>query len=197
MHQGKPELTTAFSQFPELKECEIISTKNFPEPKDVFSLLPDNMKNSFRYRYWKRSLKGPADSSFLLYYPVLTFALKRKKYDFVVLENLSTLNAIPVIRKLSKTALIIYDAHNVDSRLVEIPLNGHSIASNDHIEKVESSLHKQIDALMACSDIDLQVFAKLNGGRLKGVVVPNGIELRPMLPAHSNDQQHQLIFVDH
>jgi glycosyltransferase involved in cell wall biosynthesis len=184
----------ALDLFPELKECEIISTKNFPEPKDVFSLLPGNVKNGFRYRFWKRSWKGPADSSFLLYYPVLTSALKRKKYDFVILENLSTLNAVPAIRKLSKGSLIIYDAHNVDSRLIEIPLNGKENPANADIEKVESTLYRQVDALIACSDIDLQLFKKMNEGRLKGAVVPNGVELRPALPTLSNENYHQLIF---
>lgn len=195
LHQDRSEFLAAAELFPELRDCEIISTKDFPEPNDVFSLLPGSIKNGLRFRYWRKTWKGPTDSSFLLYYPMLVKELKYKRYDYVILENLSTLNAVPIIRRLSSSSLIIYDAHNVDSRLTVASSNGSADHGSAHIEEVEASLHRQVDGLIACSDIDLETFRKMNVGSLKGAVVPNGIEIRPVLPGISNNNGYkQLIF---
>lgn len=193
IHQDKTAFLTAVNQFPELRDCEIISTKNSPEPKDVFYLLPGNIKNGLRFRYWKRNWKGPADNNFLLCYPILSKELKRKRYDYVVLENISSLNAVPVIRRLCNSAFIIYDAHNVDSRLAVAFTNGVTDNNSARIKEIESTLHQKVDGVIVCSKIDLDIFREMNTGSLKGVVVPNGIEIRPSLPGMANEY-NQLIF---
>jgi polysaccharide biosynthesis protein PslH len=192
IHQDKAGFLKATDEYPSLANCTILSTKDSPEPKDLFALFPGRMKDALRYRYWKRTLKGPADSNFLLYYPTLRRVLKQQAFDYVILENLSTLNAAPVVRQFNPSAFLVYDAHNVDTLLVRQLADKSNTA---HIEKAETSLGQLVDAVLACSEGDLREFRRMNKQELKGAVIPNGIEITP---ATANQptvmQEGQLLF---
>jgi glycosyltransferase involved in cell wall biosynthesis len=132
-----------------------------------------------RYRWYKKQIFGRADGNFLLYYSILKHLLKTQKFDAVILENLTTLNAISLIRKYDKAVKIIYDAHNVDTNLAKAALAKNEILPGRlrAINKSEQSLYKIVDAVFACSDDDKETFVKMNKGELKVETVPNGVNI--------------------
>ena len=172
--QSKQELLTAEKQYPAISKIKIISTKDIEPAKDVFSLFPKKLRYALRYRWIKKQLQAPADGMFLKYYPALKKAIKSKRYDAIILENLSTLNAISIIRRYDKNVKIIYDAHNVDSNLA-----AHTV-DKTRIRKIESSLHETVNALFVCSDTDQLEFEKMNRQPLNVRVIPNGVEVGAM-----------------
>lgn len=169
--QSKQELLTAAKQYPAISKIKIISTKDIEPAKDVFSLFPQRVRYALRYRWIKKQLQAPADGMFLTYYPALKKAIKSKRYDAIILENLSTLNAISIIRKYDENVKIIYDAHNVDSNLA-----AHDV-DKTRIRKIESSLHETVNGLFVCSDTDQLEFEKMNKQPLNVRVIPNGVEV--------------------
>lgn len=164
------------SEFPHLKNCTVFSTKSQKEHRDLFSLLPSRLSNAVRYRYWNRSLKGPASQSFLTIYPLLREVLKKKQFDYVLFEDLSIINLARIVRRYQKNARTIYDAYNVNSRLamVSVEKGESSMEEYEVIREAESTLTKYVDAVFTCSEQDLSQLIDMNEGRLKGVVIPNG-----------------------
>jgi glycosyltransferase involved in cell wall biosynthesis len=169
--QSRQEFLTATKYYPAISKIKLISTKDTHATKDIFSLLPQKIQQALRYRWLKKQLSASADGMFLEYYPALTKLLKASRYDAIVLENLTTLNAISVIRKHHKKVKIIYDAHNVDSNLARKTID------KLRIRKIESSLHHSINALFVCSDTDRAEFDNMNNGPLNVQVIPNGVEV--------------------
>jgi len=183
INQDETTFKKAIQFFPELGTVEIYSTKNEPKIADVFSLLPFKIKNALRYRWYKRSFSATTDSNLLLYYPVLKRLLKKERFDLVIIENLDTINAIDIIRRHAKNIPILYDAHNVDSRLAEEKV-ARGLLPKEYlrsIKQAESNLYKTVDGILACSEKDLSEFKQMNGQQLKGVVVPNGVYLEDKL----------------
>jgi glycosyltransferase involved in cell wall biosynthesis len=183
MHQSSNSFIKAVEVYPEICSVKIYSTKDEKPSGDILSLLPEKLENAIRYRWIKKDFTKPADGSFLKYYPVLKRLLKNNQYDTIILENLFTTNAIKTIRKYAKTATIIYDAHNVDSNLAETAMVTPGISSKhlNGIWKAESTLYKNVDALLTCSENDRSDFLKMNEHKLsKATVISNGVTIGHM-----------------
>jgi glycosyltransferase involved in cell wall biosynthesis len=189
LHQDRQSLLPALDEFPALKNCTILSTKEQKKVFDLFSLLPEKIAKALRYRYWNRSLKGTADDNFLQTYPILQRILGRKKFDYVVLEDLTVINIAKIIRRYQPKAKIIYDAYNVNTRLAEAALNnGHGDkATYNIIKEAESSLSELIDYAFTCSNNDLEQLRVMNKGKLHGTVIPNGVGVPPNLPVKTSE----------
>ncbi|RYD77608.1 MAG: glycosyltransferase [Sphingobacteriales bacterium] len=182
IHQDKTEFKKSIDLFPALASVNIYSTKDEEEPRDLFSVFPARIKRAIRYRLYKRVVKGETDSSFLLYYSLLNRLLKQQVFDSIMLENLATINAVDVIRRHAKKVSIIYDAHNVDSRLAMESISlGSSKTEAVGMQYVESTLHKKVNAIIACSEKDKGNFLLLNANKLPVFVIPNGVTI----PGHS------------
>lgn len=177
--QSKEGFLLAADEFPALRQLEIYSTKALEPAKDVFSLLPLKLQKALRYRWYKKTLKGSADGSLLQYYPLLIKLMAQNKYHAIVLENMATLNAVSIIRKYDKKAAIVFDAHNVDSKLAATAVEK-GVMKKKHqvnIYHTESSLYKKVDYLLACSANDLEELLQMNSYKLSGTVIPNGVNL--------------------
>ena len=176
-HQGSESFSQAIELFPALQSATLISTSGQEEPKDLFSFLPKPYQSAFRYRYWKRAFKGPAEGNYLLFYRPLLALLKSKPFDFVILEDISILSLASLIRRIQPKAKIIYDAHNVNTRLAKIALQKGEMGIKDfnRTKVAESELNRQVDAVLTCSELDLVQFRTMNKGFLEGAVVPNGV----------------------
>lgn len=171
IRQKEEELSPALTVYPVLNRVTIRSTFQQQNKRDVFSVLPHRYQNALRFRWYKKAFNGSADIFFLDYYHLLRSILKKRVFDFVILENLATINAVSIIRQFSASTKIIYDAHNVDSYLAFQTGNKYFKV----IRKSESCLWKKTDAVIACSKNDLKDLQLLNKGRLKGSVIPNGV----------------------
>ncbi len=175
INQDKEAFLPAIHDYPSLAKANIYST--FPGRKKRNGLLPVRVADALTYRWQKRLPFSTTDSNFLLYYPVLSKLLKENQFDVVVLENLDSLNAVSVIRRHDKKVRIIFDAHNVDTVLAEAAfIKGHTSKDMaDRIRYAEEHISEKANALIACSQNDLNVLCEMNAGQLTGEVVPNGV----------------------
>ena len=177
--QEKESFLKAAEEYPAINNITICSTKEEPKPKDLFSLLPEKFEKAFRYRWVKKNIKETADGSFLQYYLVLKRELVKYKYDAIILENISTLNAIPIIRRYDNKIKIVYDAHNVETKLRAIGVEKYGMKKEylSGAQTMESSLYKTVDALLTCSSNDRDDFIKMNDHQLLAGVIPNGVSV--------------------
>lgn len=179
INQKKEGFLMAINEFPAIKKATVYSTQVAQVPKDIFNFFPDKLQSAFRYRWYKKTFKGPADGNFLKYYSILSKLLTHQKFDVIILESLVTLNAISLIRKYDKQVKIIYDAHNVDSNLALVAVEKWKMKKENQflINKAESSLYRTVNAIFTCSKKDLDDFAKMNGNKLSAIVIPNGVSV--------------------
>lgn len=196
IRQEAKSFEESFKYYPELKNCRIYSLNEYTNPADAFSLLPSNIASALRYRFWNRSLKGPADSTYLDFYRILQDVLRNNTFDLVVLENLATIPLASAIKKKLPDAVIVYDAHNVDTyllnQLTELPVD-----AKNKTYQLESNLYRSVDAIITCSIDDLRAFQSMNAGQLAGTTIPNGVELRsrPQRKVHAPGSPYSILFV--
>jgi len=179
INQDKEEFEKAFHVFPALRTVTIYSTKNRPKQLDVFSAFPVSVGNALRYRWYKRTVRGTTDSNLINYYPLLKEVLLTEKFDTVILENLDTLNAVDVIRRYNKKAVIIYDTHNVGTELAESEVKK-GLMPEENMEAVkfaETHLFQTVNAIFTCSERELRTFQAMNQHPVAGSVIPNGVRL--------------------
>ncbi|MEJ8756636.1 glycosyltransferase family 4 protein [Pontibacter sp. H259] len=143
---------------------------SFNSSKDLFSFLPDKLKIALRFRLYNRKLTESATQSFVSFRHVLQKLAANNKYDFVICENLETLSLSRSIRKLFPNSIIIFDAHNIDHKL----LKEGSLLYKKTLRK-EATLWKFADRFWACSDDDRSMLESLNNHRIRGYTVPNGV----------------------
>lgn len=188
MNQEKDKFLSCVSLYPSINNINIYSTNDFIRERDVFDYLPKKLQLAIRYRWIKKKIKGSADGEFFKYYSILERLIKNNKYDSIILENLSTINAIGFIRRFDKNVKIIYDAHNVDSNLALEEFNKGRISKKNFmaIKKQESFLYKNVNSLFVCSNTDKIIFNLLNENKLVIKVVPNGVVIHPILTEKNN-----------
>src|ERR1700761_4031969 len=98
VQQDSESFSKAAEDFPAIGKAKRLSTKDWENRRDLFSLLPRKLETAIRFRFWNRSLKGPAEESFLRIYPVLR-SLKKEKFDAVVLEDMTILGLAKAVRR--------------------------------------------------------------------------------------------------
>jgi glycosyltransferase involved in cell wall biosynthesis len=191
IHQDLNSFLKAIESYPSIANCKVISTNNNKKTLGIFSFLPSRIGNALKYRYWNRSLNGPASGNFLLVYPVLIDLLKKTTFDYVILEEISLLHIANVIRRYQPNTPVIYDAHNVNSRLAKISLSNGLITQRHYelSEKVESNLAKIVNAIFVCSELDLHQLMKMNNGNLNAIVIPNGVTVEDRTITKNNSDE--------
>jgi polysaccharide biosynthesis protein PslH len=164
------------------KNVNIISTHGEKKWHSFLNkLLPESIANSLNSRFLRRSINEPANSYFLDVYPVLVKLLKNNSFDVVLFESLEVVNFFsPVTLKLNKTALHIYDAHNVDSELWLQQASEKHPKYFNYAKKalqIEKKLYNKVNIFICCSELDKEKLYKLNRGRIRGYCVPNGVDV--------------------
>ncbi len=154
-----------------------------------FKKISRRLYNAIIYRIIKRQIKGPADINLISYYSHLIKVLKSNEFDFVILENLSSLNAVSIIRRNSSKSKIIYDAHNFEINLTSI----YNKRYKKLIINKEQALHNTVDKVWVCSEIDNELFQKANNYNLNSDIIPNGTVLFPHFPITTN-KKYDLLF---
>lgn len=177
--ESKENLLLGVKNYPAIKNAAIHSCKDEKITKDIFSLFPARIGNALKYKWIIKNLKRSIDSPFLKLYPILKKILGNNQFDYIILENLQLTYYAPWIRKHNKKAKIIFNAYNVESLLAQRNVDKTAEQQRDakSLLQVETNLHKIIDGIFCCSQIDLDAFEKLNNGKLKlGYVLPNGVD---------------------
>jgi len=133
--------------------------------------------NAIKYRWYMRTLKGPAEATVLDFYPVLKEVSVTETFDYVLMEHLSSMALGKAIKNWWPNAIRIVDQHNVDHLLYK---QSHDLRVKknkktfDRLRYQESHMHTYADYFFACSTKDVTKLLRLNKNRIKGVVVPNG-----------------------
>lgn len=176
--QDKASFLLCLKKYPSFTGVNIISTKAVDPPKDFFSLFPAKLQKALRFRWYTRQWFDSADSNFLEYYALLKSLLK-KRFDLVILETPAPSHPAKIIRRLNRDTRIIYDAHNVDSNLEKALIANRKIRDVNLklIERSERLLFKTVGEAFTCSENDRIAYNKINKGRLKISVIPNGVEI--------------------
>lgn len=173
------------------QNVHIISTHATTPFNSVFSLLPKKIANALHHRFLKRTLKGPANNYLLEVYPCLVRILNLVQFDIFYYENLEALGLLgSLIKRFNKTAIHIYDAHNVDSELWNQLAKAHnSLRFRSYASaalQVEKSLFKKIDTFFCCSEEDNIKLTRLNNSIVRGTIIPNGVDLMLNTYDHSD-----------
>ncbi|MDN3655863.1 glycosyltransferase family 4 protein [Ferruginibacter paludis] len=155
----------------------INSSTNFLFPAKK-SLIPEKsfvtkVLDGFIYRWFYRTFSS-TDSNFLRIIPIVK-NIENNKYDLIIFEHLESLMLWRKIKKIFPTAVIVFDAHNVDHVLLSGKLTKTQL---NRIRAQESSLFLKCDLIIACSINDANVFAQLNQYKIPVRVVPNGIDTK-------------------
>lgn len=178
----------------ELTNVEIIN----PTPKNIANRFIRKLYHALSFRYWMRSMKGPADIVVLEFAPKLKELLRRKHYDVVVFEHLNSMLLGKTCKRYSPKTIRIVDQHNVDHLLFEQEKGVQSKKNRKsfhRLKKLESTIHQYADYFFACSDKDKGVLEELNNNTIGGFVIPNGtkkVELSVFPNEKSNNKS--LIF---
>lgn len=174
-------------QLPFSNEIEIFQIPQKKINKSFFK----RVKNALLYRFIKRSFHGPADINVINYYYKLKEILKKEHFDYVLLENLSSLNAVSLIKRYSFRSTLIYDAHNFESGLCNLS----SKKKSYYIINKESNLYKLVDQVWVCSLIDKELFEKLNANRISCTIIPNAVSIKDIIYfRHIPNKKNNLIF---
>lgn len=176
INQNKEEFLKSVDNFPAISSIDVFSTKDV-NYNGAFNILPTKVAGALRYRWIKRSINGPADGSLLNYYETLSKILKKKKFDFIILETLASINAVSILKRLDKNAKIFYNAHNVDTNLARAAVSRGDKGPKhfSSTAKVESNFYKILDGIFCCSDDDKAELIRINKEDLPISVVPNGV----------------------
>ena len=139
--------------------------------------LKHKLVNAIKYRWYQRTLKGPAEATVLQFYPVLKKLSKTEAFDYVLLEHLSSMALGKAIKKWWPSALRIVDQHNIDHLLYQ---QGHDLGQTKHkktfdrLKYHETHIYNYADCFLGCSNHDVLELQRLNSNKIKGIAVPNG-----------------------
>ncbi len=187
--------------FPE--GVKVYSPLQTPPPRTAFDRLPARWGPALQYRWLQRSWRGPASSIVLKAYHLVAYVMAHHCIDVVILEHLGAALLGPLVRRCGSGTLRILDAHNIDHRLFLHQMESHGDAASrsdaiayEHSRYYETHLAEIVDAFFACSDDDRNVLSNLNGGRMPGYTIPNGVDVerRPYDSRHSKWQSGHVLF---
>jgi len=153
--------------------------------------LLNKLFNALQYRWLLKTL-SPADAGIVQIIPIIR-SLRRNQYDYILFEHLESLKTHKLLRRFFSKAKFILDAHNVDHLLLQDAVPK---ARVNETKKIESTLYKKCDLVLACSNEDRTIFENLNHGKLAVCVVPNGVDVyrnSPQLPDFDTEEV-KLIF---
>jgi glycosyltransferase involved in cell wall biosynthesis len=152
-----------------------------PAPRDLFDLLPRRFAKAIRYRWQRRSMRGPACGVYLDLSHLVRRILLAHPIDIVLFEHIEAMTLAPLVRRLSPHSVRVLDAHNIDHRLAEQgcrakPADKRLKREALRLRRVETSLVSEVDAVIACSDEDRDELVAMNAGKIRGFTVPNGVD---------------------
>jgi len=190
--QKEKELRNETDGYRVPEALRIYSPLDTPPPRSVFDKLPRRIGPGLHYRWLRRSLRGPADSTLLRCYHLVDKILQDIEIDAVIFEHMSSMTAAPIVNRLSPKTARIIDAHNVDHILftqeIASPTNKNEgirrwKKSLRNVQWLEHNLDKYIHSFWACSDYDKKILGSIN--TIRGFTIPNGVDTE-VLPFDEN-----------
>lgn len=171
-----------------------------PPPKTVFHRLPPRIGKALQYRWLRRSPRGPANSVLLMTHHLIEDVLRKQEIDIALFEHLDGLLTAPLVRRLSRRTLRLFDDCNVESELFLQVATAGSIPSRrrtyERMRWLESHISSYADAFWACSDIDREKLEAMNQGKGRGFTIPNAVNTLslPFDPRPEKASSKQILF---
>lgn len=180
---------------------EVINIFQYKKFTSIFNRASNRVGDAINYRFLKRSLFSETNSFLLEIYSTLKHTLNQKNFDVVYYENLEVLGLLqPIVKRQSPSSIHLYDAHNCDSDLwMKQAINENKKVLLKYARKALASerfLYKKVDGFFCCSTQDNTMLTTLNKNRIKGAVIPNGVNTASR-PFDSNEEKYlnqELIF---
>jgi polysaccharide biosynthesis protein PslH len=179
---------------------EVLSHLETPPQRTIFEALPKRLRFALKYRWLRRSWDGPAYGTLLNSYHLIAKAHNESKIEVIIFDHIETMHACaPLVKRLWPRAFRMLNAHNVDSELYGQQLQRASARDPNsplakayaHARRIETHLADYVNAFWTCSEVDRDRLNRMNGGRLPGFAVPNGIALE-LLPFDTNPSKRTL-----
>lgn len=136
----------------------------------ILNLLPNNLKQGLLHRWINKTLLTSACSDFLNLYPPFQALIKKNNYNYIILASSAAFSFAKIVKKTSPRAKIIFDAYNLEYKLLT------SKQDQKRQKKIESTFYKYGAGFWACSLADLQEIENMNKKKIKGTLVPNGVD---------------------
>jgi glycosyltransferase involved in cell wall biosynthesis len=179
VHQRRSEWDRCRAEYAIPDSVVFYSSVDEIPPPSVFEKLPERIGPGLKYRWIRRSWRGPAESALLRSYHLIEKLLQAMPFDFVLFEHLSTMAAASLVRRVSPHTKRILDAHNVDHLLLaqELRNSPGDRTRQSSLRKAlwqEQNLSRFVDFFFACSDFDRDTLARESG--VPGFTVPNGVD---------------------
>jgi polysaccharide biosynthesis protein PslH len=165
-------------EFP--SNVEVINIFKNKKFTSVINRASGRLGDAINYRLLKRSLLSETNSFLLDVYATVKHTLKQKNFDIIYYENLEVLALLqPIAKRQSPLCIHLYDAHNCDTDLwMKQATNEKKKVLLKYARKAlatEKYLYRSVDSFFCCSKQDNTMLTTLNKNRIKGTVIPNGV----------------------
>lgn len=180
-YENSNEVETAKSYFSNLNKVEFQFVNSKIELPLLLSVFPKKIAIAVYARLISKNITKNANGILLLFHKPLVRLMKNKSFDFIVYENIATLDLAKIIKAKFPKIQQIYDAHNFDTEIAAAQYAKNEISKREclNVSQLEANLSKYIDQLWVCSSVDAEKFRKVNKGpELKISVVPNGTSIK-------------------
>lgn len=164
----------------------------------LWKLFPRKLSYAFYYRLINRSLFKSAKAFLLKFYKPTLNLLKTGNFDFVIHENIDSIDLARIIKRKFPEVIQVYDAYNFDSETAEHQYSLGLISKRtlSQIRLIESTLYKYIQILWTCSQREKELFCKANDQFIRNIdVIPNGTEITSYKTNVLVKERHELLFV--
>ena len=191
------QIELARLDYPNLNKVDFLSLNQIELPF-LFKCIPRKMAHAIYSRHLNRSFFKSANEVLLKFYHPTIELLKKQQFDFIVFENLASLDLAKAIKRHIPNVKQVYDAHNFDTEIAKKQFEQGKISkrSFSQVKSAENSLHETIDMLWTCSQRDADLFSLANEDKISFIeVIPNGTEIRPVGEKKKANQIPEILFV--
>jgi glycosyltransferase involved in cell wall biosynthesis len=192
------EITNAKFDFPNLEKVKFICIESKFEPPKWLFFLSKKIIAAIYSRILTKNIFKSANSILLCLKSNTINVIKDNVFDYIIYDNILTLDLAKIIKRKFNNIIQIYDAHNFDTEIVE-ELFAKNLISKSHfksIQKTESKIHSYIDILWTCSQRELVLFQTANNNAIKKInVIPNGTTIKVIDINKTIKPIHKILFV--
>lgn len=192
------QIESAKRKYINLRTVNFLTTEKEIKAPYILRLLPQRISNAIYYRYLSRTLLNSTQSFLIKFCNPTLRILKECSFDFVIHENLDSLDLARIIKRKFPQIVQVYDAYNFDSEIAKHQFNLGLITKRTlhRIQLTESKLFNYIDILWTCSQRESELFSEVNFGGINKIdVIANGTEISQLQNRVLVNQRPELLFV--
>lgn len=195
---NKIQIESAKRDYESLRNVSFTFIEENIEMPFFWKLFPKKLSYAFYYRFISRTLFKSSQSFLLKFYNPTLKLIETGNFDFVIHENIDSLDLARIIKRKFPELIQVYDAYNFDSELAEHQYSIGLLSKQSYtkVKLTEATLYKYIDILWTCSQRENELFSIANNGLLSNIdVIPNGAEITTLKTNNIVKERYELLFV--